>query len=320
MAKALDNFTGGKVSFLLLSAQAKASGANLQCATHVILLDPAGSSAEHGAALEQQAIGRAVRMGQEKRVKVVRFCVKETIEPMLFTEIDQAAARAKTRANDKFYVCEHTDDKLPLRATKAAVDNDNEVVVTKSLTLSELLECKLVEAEQNGLVIDLEASDEEGECFNAKRPAADSPAEGSSGAKRIRAEATKASTVNLHRVSQQTVKVEPTTAAVPVSVTPELRSESSSGSETNSSSGTVKRMGRMKEVRDFLERCHLSEYASKFEENGYDCIDWLYDCVEKPLILETLCNSVGFKPGHDIRFKHLLSMEASELKKTVSNV
>jgi SNF2 family DNA or RNA helicase len=64
MSQSLTDFTSGKVSFLFLSAQAKASGANLQCATHVVLLDPAGTSAKHGADLEQQAIWRAIRIGQ----------------------------------------------------------------------------------------------------------------------------------------------------------------------------------------------------------------------------------------------------------------
>ena len=78
MAKSIASFTSGDVPILLLSASVKASGANLQQASNVILLDPAGSSPEHGATLEQQAIGRAVRMGQEKAVRVVRFCVKST--------------------------------------------------------------------------------------------------------------------------------------------------------------------------------------------------------------------------------------------------
>jgi len=78
MAKSIVSFTSGDVPILLLSASVKASGANLQQASNVILLDPAGSSAEHGATLEQQAIGRAVRMGQEKAVRVVRFCVRGT--------------------------------------------------------------------------------------------------------------------------------------------------------------------------------------------------------------------------------------------------
>ena len=40
--KAISDFQSGEVKILLLSAHAKASGANLQCATNVVLLDPAG--------------------------------------------------------------------------------------------------------------------------------------------------------------------------------------------------------------------------------------------------------------------------------------
>jgi DNA repair protein RAD5 len=76
-----------KLGKLFLSAKAKASGANLQCATNVVLLDPTGPSAEHGAALENQAIGRAVRMEQANAVKVVRFCVKDSIEEKLFGKL-----------------------------------------------------------------------------------------------------------------------------------------------------------------------------------------------------------------------------------------
>jgi hypothetical protein len=91
------------IDVLLMSAQSKASGANLQVATHVILLDPAGLSAAHGAALEQQAIGRAVRMGQTRQVTVTRFVVDGTLEGDLVAQIRVAAAAADARANDTSY-------------------------------------------------------------------------------------------------------------------------------------------------------------------------------------------------------------------------
>jgi SNF2 family DNA or RNA helicase len=106
MAKVIQEFTSGTASILLLSAEVKASGANLQVATNVILLDPAGSSAEHGANLETQAIGRAVRMGQEGSVNVVRFCVKDTVEEELFRRIDEAAMTLAMKNNDDTYMCE----------------------------------------------------------------------------------------------------------------------------------------------------------------------------------------------------------------------
>ena len=124
MAKALSDFTTGVSSVLLLSAHAKASGANLQCATNVVLLDPSGSSAEHGAALEQQAIGRAVRMGQEKSVKVVRFCVKDSIEEVLFERIDDAAIKLDQRSNDKNYTCENSQKSLGLVENETVEEDD----------------------------------------------------------------------------------------------------------------------------------------------------------------------------------------------------
>ena len=162
MSKALADFTSGAVSILLLSAQAKASGANLQCATHVVLLDPAGSSAEHGAALEQQAIGRAVRMGQEKPVTVTRFCVQGTIEETLFEEIDDAAAKAATRASDSSYVCESAHKAMPKKVTSVAKEDDD-VLVTASVSATERVKRQFEHAQEKGMVIEMLDSDDENE-------------------------------------------------------------------------------------------------------------------------------------------------------------
>ena len=69
MQSAIDKFTSGKVNVILLSARAKASGANLQAASHVIFLDPPGEHADHGATLERQAVGRAVRIGRPEEAR-----------------------------------------------------------------------------------------------------------------------------------------------------------------------------------------------------------------------------------------------------------
>ena len=52
----------------MLSLDSAASGTNLVEATHVILLDPVAGSKEKSIDIEMQAIGRAHRMGQNKRV------------------------------------------------------------------------------------------------------------------------------------------------------------------------------------------------------------------------------------------------------------
>jgi hypothetical protein len=59
----------------LLSMRSGAVGINLTAASHVFLLEPALNPA-----LEEQAIGRAWRMGQQREVKVLRFYVKGSVE------------------------------------------------------------------------------------------------------------------------------------------------------------------------------------------------------------------------------------------------
>jgi hypothetical protein len=159
MSKAINDFTSGSTSILLLSSQAKASGANLQCASHVVLLDPTGSSAEHGAALEQQAIGRAVRMGQEKAVTVTRFCVMGTIEEGLFEQIDDAATKLEKRSNDSSYVCE--DAWKELKSEPAVEEEDDDVLVTEAITSLERVARIIAIAKEQGEVIEILDDDDD---------------------------------------------------------------------------------------------------------------------------------------------------------------
>lgn len=55
----------------LLSVRSGAVGINLTAASHVFLLEPCLNPA-----LEEQAVGRAWRMGQQRTVAVKRFYVK----------------------------------------------------------------------------------------------------------------------------------------------------------------------------------------------------------------------------------------------------
>lgn len=63
------------VSCILLSLKAGGEGLNLQAASHVMVLEPWWNPA-----VESQAIQRAHRIGQTKKVKALRFCVQDTIE------------------------------------------------------------------------------------------------------------------------------------------------------------------------------------------------------------------------------------------------
>ena len=64
-----------EVDVILLSLRAGGEGLNLQCASHVLLLDPWWNPA-----VELQAIQRAHRIGQTRAVQAYRFVSEETIE------------------------------------------------------------------------------------------------------------------------------------------------------------------------------------------------------------------------------------------------
>jgi hypothetical protein len=78
-AKAIQAFQGDPpTTVFLLSMRSGAVGINLTAASHVFLLEPALNPA-----LEDQAVGRAWRMGQRREVKVLRFYVKGSVEEQI---------------------------------------------------------------------------------------------------------------------------------------------------------------------------------------------------------------------------------------------
>ena len=176
MSQAITNFTSGETTILLLSAQAKASGANLQCATHVVLLDPSGSSSEHGATLEKQAIGRAVRMGQDNSVRVVRFCVRDTIEEQLYEKIKQAALKLDRRSSDNSYMCEDAHKAIDAKITKpkpTAQEDEDDVCIGESISDKERIAKKIAAAKANDEIIVIDDSDDEEEKDHKKQSKAD---------------------------------------------------------------------------------------------------------------------------------------------------
>ena len=64
----------------MLSTENAASGTNLTEATHIIFMEPIKGDIGEVKAIEDQAIGRAVRLGQENQVKVIKLIMKDTIE------------------------------------------------------------------------------------------------------------------------------------------------------------------------------------------------------------------------------------------------
>ena len=56
----------------------------------------------------------------------------------------------------------------------------------------------------------------------------------------------------------------------------------------------------MEGVRAFLDAIRLDEYAEAFEEQGYDDLPWLSRLEDD--LLRQICDSLGMKPGHSMKF------------------
>ena len=72
------------VKCILISLKAGGEGLNLQCANHVVLIDPWWNPA-----VEMQAVQRAHRIGQRKVVKAVRFVTKDSVEERMMSLQDK---------------------------------------------------------------------------------------------------------------------------------------------------------------------------------------------------------------------------------------
>ena len=75
------------IRIALLSSDKSASGLNLIEANHIILLDTLNDDKNAAKVIEDQAIGRSVRIGQEHQVNVKRFIMRDTIEHEFYNKI-----------------------------------------------------------------------------------------------------------------------------------------------------------------------------------------------------------------------------------------
>ncbi|KAM7209991.1 SNF2 family N-terminal domain containing protein [Rhypophila decipiens] len=67
--------TSADIPILLMSIQTGAVGLNLTVANYVHIIEP-----QWNPSVEEQAVGRAVRMGQERTVTIIRYIVRNSIE------------------------------------------------------------------------------------------------------------------------------------------------------------------------------------------------------------------------------------------------
>jgi SNF2 family DNA or RNA helicase len=91
--KAIRSFTSDpNIKAIMLSSGSAAAGTNLTAASTVILLDPVYKESQDGTMgsyeyrrnVEWQAIGRAYRTGQTKKVTVVRMIIKDSVEEEIY--------------------------------------------------------------------------------------------------------------------------------------------------------------------------------------------------------------------------------------------
>ncbi len=84
--KAISKFKlgGNNNSVILLSLENSASGTNLTEASHIFFVEPIDHIKESINAIEGQAIGRAVRLGQKQVVEIIRILCKDTIEEEIY--------------------------------------------------------------------------------------------------------------------------------------------------------------------------------------------------------------------------------------------
>lgn len=86
--KAISQFTkDSSTQLIFLSSQNSASGLNLMCANKIIFIEPIYGSETYKRDTENQAIGRADRIGQNAAIDIYRFIIKDTIEENILPKV-----------------------------------------------------------------------------------------------------------------------------------------------------------------------------------------------------------------------------------------
>ena len=113
--KAIREFTeNDNIKVIMLSSEKAASGINLTKATKVILLDPVYGSYDFRKNTEWQAVGRAYRTGQTKKVEIVRFVIKDSVEEEIYLMNKRVDSEKQTQVK----IEEINDDSITLTPTQ----------------------------------------------------------------------------------------------------------------------------------------------------------------------------------------------------------
>ena len=119
--KAIRSFTSDpNIKAIMLSSGSAAAGTNLTAASTVILLDPVYKESQDGTMgsyeyrrnVEWQAIGRAYRTGQTKKVTVVRMIIKDSVEEEIYKKNKEEDGKYKDNKNLIDKLLEVNDDSI----------------------------------------------------------------------------------------------------------------------------------------------------------------------------------------------------------------
>lgn len=75
-----------KINVICLSSVNSASGINLTAANKIIFIEPIYGTKEYRKDIENQGIGRSMRLNQTRPIEIIRFIIKDTIEEEIYND------------------------------------------------------------------------------------------------------------------------------------------------------------------------------------------------------------------------------------------
>jgi DNA repair protein RAD5 len=133
---AINKFKAGKNNdgidnkVIMLSLKNAASGTNLTEATHIFFIEPINTSREESYMIECQAIARACRIGQKRKIMLLRILIENSIEEEIYRRnYDKDAIVSFEEQN---YMIEETDTDLEKLSNEIKENSNLKIVKVKS--------------------------------------------------------------------------------------------------------------------------------------------------------------------------------------------
>ena len=125
--KAGKDTDGNDNKVIMLSLKNAASGTNLTEATHIFFVEPINAPREESKAIEGQAIARACRVGQKRKIMLMRILISNSIEEEIYR--NHYNKEVVVNYDEQSYVVENNNDTSS--EEKQDVEENIEIKVTK---------------------------------------------------------------------------------------------------------------------------------------------------------------------------------------------